>query len=138
MSIVLSTLVDKSFDPIAVMEEAYSMKMCGVNIDGTSTSFFKESAKLHNLGYKKVGKRGDLQAVLDALKSGNSLVIAHMGKGTFTQGDGHYIILARVNDKGQVYVYDPNIKSRNGWYDFNNVVAAELKGSGSFHIITKG
>lgn len=138
MSIVLSTLVDKSFDPIAVMEEAYSMKMCGVNIDGTSTSFFKKSAKLHNLGYKKVGKRGDLQAVLDALKSGNSLVIAHMGKGTFTQGDGHYIILARVNDKGQVYVYDPNIKSRNGWYDFNNVVAAELKGSGSFHIITKG
>jgi len=135
MSIVLSTLVDKKLDPVAVMEEAYSMKTCGVNISGTSTSFFKKSAKLHDLGYKKVSKRGDLQAVLDALESGKSLVIAHMGPSTFTKS-GHYIVLARVNEDGKVYVYDSNKSSRNGWYDFNKVIVKELKGS--FHIITKG
>lgn len=135
MAIVLSTLVDKSYDPVTVMEEAYSVGSCGVGISGTSTSFFKKSAKLHDLEYKRVSKNGDLQAVLDALESGNSLVIAHMGPGTFTRS-GHYIVLARVNDKGKVYVYDPNKSSRNGWYDFNKVVVKELRGS--FHIITKG
>lgn len=137
MSIVLSTLVDKSLDPVAVMEEAYGMKSCGVNISGTSTSFFKKSAKAHDLGYKAVGKKGDLQAVLNALKSGNSLVIAHMGNGTFTKS-GHYIVLARVNENGKVYVYDPNKSSRNGWYDFEKIIVAELKRIGKFHIITKG
>lgn len=135
MSIVLSTLVDKSLDPVAVMEEAYGMKACGVNISGTSTTFFKKSAKAHDLGYKRVSKRGDLQAVLNALESGKSLVIAHMGPSTFTKS-GHYIVLARVNENGKVYVYDPNKPSRNGWYDFNSVIVKELRGS--FHIITKG
>ena len=144
MAIVLSTLVDKSYDPVAVMEEAYSLKSCGRYIEGTLTSFFKKSAKLHNLSYKSVGKNGDLQTVLNALKSGNSLVIAHMGQGTFTSG-GHYIVLSRVNDKGQVYVYDPyhavNVKKRksgNGWYDFNTVIAKQIHRYGRYHIITKG
>ena len=135
MAIILSTLVDKSYNPVAVMEEAYGMNVCGVNISGTSTSFFKKSAKAHDLGYKRVSKSGDLQAVLNALESGNSLVIAHMGPGTFTRS-GHYIVLARVNDKGKVYVYDPNKSSRNGWYDFNSVIVKELRGS--LYIITKG
>ena len=135
MSIVLSTLVDEKLDPVAVMKEAYGLGSCGVSISGTSTTFFKKSAKLHDLDYKKVGKRGDLQAVLDSLESGNSLVIAHMGPSTFTKS-GHYIVLARVNENGKVYVYDSNKPSRNGWYDFNSVIVKELRGS--FHIITKG
>ena len=143
MSIILSTLVDKTFTPPVVMEEAYGLGSCGVNISGTSTSFFQKSAKLHNLDYKSVGKKGNLQLVLDALKSGNSLVIAHMGQGTFT-GSGHYIVLSRVNEQGQVYVYDPyhavNVikrKSGNGWYDFNSVIVKQLNENGKFHIITK-
>jgi len=135
MSIVLSTLVDKTYDPVTVMKEAYGMNACGSGISGTATSFFKKSAKLHDLDYKRVSKSGDLQAVLNALENGNSLVIAHMGPSTFTRG-GHYIVLARVNDSGKVYVYDPNKTSRNGWYNFNSVIVKELRGS--FHIITKG
>ena len=135
MSMILSTLIDKSYDPVFVMNEAYGMKACGKGISGTSTSFFKKSAKAHDLNYKRVSKSGDLQAVLDSLSSGNSLVIAHMGPGTFTRS-GHYIVLARVNEKGQVYVYDSNKASRNGWYSFNSVIVKELRGS--FHIVTKG
>ena len=97
---------------------------------------------MHNLGYKAVSKKGNLQSVLDALESGNSLVIAHMGKGTFT-GGGHYLVLSAVRDDGKVYVVDPyhdvNKKKRNsgdGWYDFNSVIVKQL--AGSLHIITKG
>ena len=142
MAIVLSTFVNDTFTPPVVMNEAYGMGSCGTGISGTSTSFFKKSADLHNLEYKSVSKKGDLQSVLDALESGKSLVIAHMGQGTFTSG-GHYIVLSRVNDKGQVYVYDPyhdvNVtrrKSGNGWYDFNSIIVKQL--GGKFHIITKG
>ena len=142
MSIVLSTLVDDSYNPVVVMNEAQNFGSCGPGISGTNSSFFKKSAKLHNLGYKAVSKKGNLQSVLDALKSGNSLVIAHMGKGTFT-GGGHYLVLSAVRDDGKVYVVDPyhdvNKKKRNsgdGWYDFNSVIVKQL--AGSLHIITKG
>lgn len=134
MAIVLSTLIDDKFTPPVVMEEAYNFGSCGRGISGTATNFFKKSANLHDLGYKKVSKSGNLQAVLNALKTGKSLVVAHMGPSTFTRS-GHYIVLARVNSKGQVYVYDPNKSSRNGWYDFNSVIVKESRGS--FHIITK-
>lgn len=142
MSIVLSALVDDSYNPVVVMNEAQNFGSCGPGISGTKSSFFKKSAKLHNLGYKAVSKKGNLQSVLNALKSGNSLVIAHMGKGTFT-GGGHYIVLSAVRDDGKVYVVDPyhdvNKKKRNsgdGWYDFNSVIVKQL--AGSLHIITKG
>jgi len=141
MAIVLSTFVDKKYTPPVVMQEAYSGDFCGGNIKGTSSYFFAESAKKHGLGYSSVSKNGDKQNVLDALKSGKSLVIAHMGNGTFTNG-GHYIVLSEVRSDGKVYVQDPyhevNAKRRNsgnGWYDFNDVIVKELKGS--FHIITK-
>lgn len=135
MAIVLSTFIDDSFTPPVVMEEAYGFGSCGKGISGTSTSFFKKSAKLHGLGYKSVSKKGNLQTVINSLKDGNSLVIAHMGKGIFTRG-GHYIVLARVNEKGQVYVYDCNNPKKNGWYDFNSIIVKQL--GGNFHIITKG
>lgn len=134
MAIVLSSFVNGSYTPPVVMKEAYSAKYCGGKIVGTSTSFFKYSASLHNLGYQSEKKTGDLQSVLDALKSGKSLVIAHMGKGKFTRS-GHYIVLSKVNDKGEVYVLDPNNNYGTGWHDFNSVIVKELKGS--FHIITK-
>ena len=35
------------------------------------------------------------------------MVIAHMGKGHFTNG-GHYIVLSAINQEGKVYVHDPN------------------------------
>lgn len=143
MAMVLSTFVDKSYDPITVMREAQSGNFCGPGISGTNASFFAKSATTHGLGYQSVSKNGNLQLVLDALKSGNSLVIAHMGPGSFTSG-GHYIVLSAVSDDGKVYVNDPydavnktKRKTGNGWYDFNDVIVKQLKSKGQFHIITK-
>jgi len=132
MASILSTFVDRSLTPPVVMNDAYNMKYCGT--DGTNASFFRKEAAKYNLGYQEITKRGNMQEVLDALKTGNSLVIAHMGPRTFTQS-GHYIILSKVNENGQVYVLDPNGNRGTGWHDFEKVVAKELKRS--FHIITK-
>lgn len=137
MAMILSTFIDKSYTPPVVMQEAYSQgagKYCGGGVIGTNASFFKFSAKKHGLGYSAVSKSGNKQTVIDALKSGKSLVIAHMGQGTFTNG-GHYIVLSKINEKGQVYVLDSNHSRRTGWHDFDKVVTKQLKGS--FHIITK-
>ncbi len=136
MAMILSTFVDSSYTPVRVMEEAYGGKYCGSGISGTSVDFFRFSAQKHNLDYQGVGKKGDMQVVLDALKSGNSLVVAHMGQGTFTNS-GHYIVLTKVNEKGQVYVLDSYNSRRTGWHDFNSVIVKQLKSYGKFHIITK-
>ena len=47
----------------------------------------------------------DADAVAEALRAGMP-VIAHMGRGTFTNG-GHYIVLRGITDDGQVLVNDP-------------------------------
>ena len=134
MAMILSTFINRSYTPPIVMEEAHAGKYCGYGISGTNASFFKYSASRHDLSYQRVDKSGNKQDVLNALASGNSLVIAHMGPGTFTNG-GHYIVLSKVNENGQVYVLDSNNNRRTGWHDFNSVVVKELKGS--FHIISK-
>ena len=136
MAMILSTFVDSSYTPPVVMEEAYGGRYCGKGISGTSVDFFKFSAAKHGLGYQSVSKKGNLQLVLDALQTGNSLVVAHMGQGLFTNS-GHYIVLTKVNDKGQVYVLDSYKSRRTGWHDFDEVVVKQLKSYGKFHIITK-
>lgn len=139
-AIVASTLLgNKQYNPVYMMNLAYSYHDCGAGISGTNAGFFQKFAKKFNLGYQSASKsQGNL--VVEALKTGRSMVIAHMGKGHFTNG-GHYIVLSAINQEGKVYVHDPNNRGNkknrgtgNGWYDLN-MIASELKGS--FHIITK-
>ena len=63
------------------------------------------------------------QEVINALGSGNSLVIVLMGPGTFTTG-GHFIVLTGVNSSGQVSVADPASRDRTNtkWFSFNTIV----------------
>lgn len=139
-AIVASTLLgNRQYDPVYMMNLAYSYHECGAGISGTNAGFFQKFANKFNLEYQNASKsQGNL--VVEALKTGKSMVIAHMGKGHFTNG-GHYIVLSAINQEGKVYVHDPNNRGNknkrgtgNGWYDLN-MIASELKGS--FHIITK-
>lgn len=135
MAMVIANMVDPSITPVQTMNEAHSMGYCGPGISGTSAGYFKKAASKRNLGYSAVSRGGNTQSVINALKSGNSLVIAHMGPGMWTSG-GHYIVLAGVNSKGQVLVYDPASRNRTGkYYDFNSKIVSQLKGQ--LHIITK-
>ena len=143
MAIVVSTYEnDRKYNPVYMSDRAYSTGNCG-KTDGTFTGFFTSEPR--KMGYKvlsvKKNNKSGLQLMLSHLKQGH-LVIARMGKGKFTTG-GHYIVLGGVNSvDNTVYVYDPNnrsnskyLKSGNGWYNFNNIVAKEAK---EFYIIWKG
>lgn len=141
MAIVASSFTgNKTYDPVYMMNLAYSMGDCGSGIRGTNASFFKKAAQKLGFGYKYIGKKNASQ-VVDVLKTGKSMVIAHMDKGHFTD-NGHYIVLTAVNENGKVYVHDPNNrgnsknkKTGNGWYDLD-MIAGELKSG--FYVITKG
>ena len=142
-AIVTSTFMQSSqYDPVYMMKLAQKGGHCGYGISGTSALFFKTFSKEFGFSYEEVYKndRAGAKAV-EALKSGKSMIIAHMGTGTFTN-NGHYIVLSAVNSEGLVYVHDPNNRnntkyknSGNGWYDIQTIIK-ELKGS--LHIITKG
>lgn len=142
-AIVASTLMQSSqYDPIYMMKLAQKGGYCGYGISGTSAWFFKSFSKEFGFSYEEVYKNDRAGAkAIEALKTGKSMIIAHMGNGTFTN-NGHYIVLSAVNSEGLVYVHDPNNRrntknrgSGNGWYDIQTIIK-ELKGS--LHIITKG
>ena len=133
---------DKQFDPIYMNAEATKRKMCGGGSTGTKQAFFGSMAKAFKYGYVGLNKSDKVtpNTVISNLLKGH-LIIARMGKGTFT-GGGHYIVLAGVRPSTrQVYVYDPNNRnnskykgSGNGWYSFNNII---LKEANNFYIIYK-
>ena len=93
--------------------------------------------RFYGLNVETVGKdEASVQKVVDALATGEKLVIAIMGPGKYTSG-GHYIVLAGINGDGKALVYDPNSRqTRNGdsWDEFD-VIVKENKGS--FWIISR-
>lgn len=134
-AMVASSLTNNTnYDPVYMMNWAHRTGHCGSGIDGTSAGFFETFSNGLGLKYQKVGKE-NTDIVVNSLKNGNTLVIAHMGPGHFTTG-GHYIVLAGLNDKGEVYVEDPNNNRRTGYWDIN-LIANELQSHGKFHIISR-
>ena len=69
----------------------------------------------------------DSTEVLNALKTGNALVIALMKKGHFTTG-GHFIVLTGMTSNGEVSVADPNHSSNNANFSFANIIKPEAAG----------
>lgn len=133
-AIVATSLTgNRTYDPVYMMNWAHKEGQCGAGISGTNSGFFSIFAKNLGLNYQSVG-RDNTNQVVEALKTGKSLVIAHMGKGDFTN-DGHYIVLSGINDKGEVMVQDPNDKGKNHYWDLNKI-ANQLQVGGKFHIIS--
>ncbi len=133
-AIVISSFTgDRQYNPIYFSDMAKSTGDCGYGISGTMTSFFSKVASKFNYGYEHVSKyNGD--RLVELLKQGNALAIAHMGPGHFT-GGGHYVVISQVNDKGEVYVVDPNHNRATGWFSLNDIVAKESKTG--FYVIIK-
>lgn len=129
-AIVASSLTgNKKYDPIYMSDLARTGVDCGSSISGTRESFFPYMAEKFNFNVVTVSK-SQTDKVVDALKTGKALVIAHMGYGHFTTGEGHYIVLSAINSKGEVLVYDPGHRANTEkWFSLNSVVADELKGN---------
>ena len=77
-----------------------------INKKGTKEDFFIKLGEEYNIPVVKTGSKS---AVSSALSEGK-MVVAHMGKGNFTDS-GHYVVLAAMVDNNTVAVLDPNGRS---------------------------
>lgn len=134
LSIILSSFQDREINPMTVTQQVCSAGGCY----SSGTSYGTLATVAQSYGYKTqfVSRSGDISKVTNALATGDSLVIALMGPGTFTSG-GHYIVLTGTRSDGYVSVADPASRTRTNtkWFSMNLVVE-EAKDSG-FLIITK-
>ena len=76
----------------------------------------------------------DKDAILAALNAGQP-VIAHMGRGTFTD-NGHYIVLRGVAPDGTIYVNDPATLDRSKETYSLDLIIEESKSEDPFMILT--
>lgn len=132
LAIVISTLTEKDVNPATVTDWACKNNYC--TISGTMGEIMITYPKKHGLSVEYVTKE-DSDKIKEALKSEKSLVIASVGKGTFTS-TSHYIVLRGISGDNKVLVADPNsIEKSREFFDFN-LILNELK-EPYFYIISK-
>ena len=119
LAIVVSTLTEEDVNPSDVTNFACNNGYCYPG--GTINSIMLDYPVRHGLKVEKANKL-DKQKIINALKSKNSLVVALMGKGSFTTSS-HFIVLRGASNDGRVLVADPNSleKSKRFW-SFNTIL----------------
>lgn len=102
---VVWEFADKTVTPYT-LAQLYVKKKFRKDGNGTKPGCFKWTAAKYKLRFKRLYKK---DAIIDALDKG-ALVVAHMGKGYWTNG-GHYITLWAWKD-GAFYACDPGSSKR--------------------------
>jgi len=122
MAIVVSSLSDETVDPPHMAQWAYQN---GYWCSGSGSYHGLISGAANAWGLSSTGNLL-AQDIVDALSSGK-LVVALMGKGTFTKG-GHFIILRGVTSAGKILVADPaSISRSNQEWDLSLIVREAKK-----------
>lgn len=128
LAIVVSSLTDTEINPKEMADWAYENGYCIPN-GGSFHSLIPEGAE--HYGLSVTGARAsEGQKIIDALSSGK-LVVAIMGKGTFTT-TGHFIVLRGVTAAGKILVADPfSINYSNREWDLSLILNEASKRAGS-------
>ena len=131
IAMVISSMLNKAVTPIDTTKVVCKYGRCssgGTYID----DLYKALKNDYGMNVKWEGNK---QNVVNALSSGNSLVVALMGPGTFTSS-GHYIVLTGIDSAGNVSVADPASRERTkNKYKFNLIL--EQKQASNFLVITR-
>ena len=101
MAMILSSYTGNTKDPLYMAKWCYDNGFY-VKGSGSSHNMIVECAKAFGLDGEPLGR--DREKIIEALVNGK-MVVALMGKGTFTKG-GHYIILRGITDDGKILVSD--------------------------------
>ena len=135
LAMVISTLTDNTINPKQMADWAYQNGYCAEGI-GSYHSLIEGAANSFGLQVEQANIL-EGQKIADAL-SHNKLVIALMGKGTFTSS-GHFIVLRGITENGNVWVADPKNKKNNQKTFSLGLLLSEAKASteGPFWIISK-
>lgn len=111
MAIIVSSFLGKTITPVETTEWACSNSYCTQS--GSSHALICAQAKKYGLNCSgEISSNSDLQPVVDALASGNSLVVVLAKSGYFTKG-GHFFVLTGIDSNGNVSVADPANVSNN-------------------------
>lgn len=109
VSIVVSSFTAQKIDPSYMAPWAAAN---GYRAEGSGSYHTLISLGVSSFGLLTEGaSRREGERIKNALRNGK-LVIAHMGKGTFTSG-GHYIVLRGITADGQILVADPSSLERS-------------------------
>lgn len=106
-AMVATTLTGKTVTPSEVAKLA---KEKGYEVSaGTSWGLFNNLGSIYNFHGEEIGK--DDNSILAALNSGKKVIVSE-GKGTWTSGAGHIIVLAGASD-GKIMVNDPYSREKS-------------------------
>ncbi|NDO45730.1 C39 family peptidase [Clostridium sp. MD294] len=135
LAMVVSTLTDITINPKQMADWSYQNGYCAEG-SGSYHTLIENAAKTFGLQVEQATVL-EGQKIVDAL-SDNKLVIALMGKGTFTSS-GHFIVLKGITEQGNVLVADPKSKKNTRKTFPLGLILSEAKGSadslGPFWII---
>lgn len=106
LSIVISSLTDIKIDPVQMCAWAYE-KGYWFSGQGSLHNLIPEAATAFGLNAIGVENAQGVQDKLRTALSEGKLVIALMGRGSFTRS-GHFIVLRGITEDDMVYVADPN------------------------------
>ena len=121
LAMVVSSLLGEPHGPIETTEKVCSTGGC-VSY-GTDRWWLGSVAESYGLKVSYVNGKDNPAALVSELSSGNTLAIALMGPGTFTNS-AHFIVLTGYDGNGNISVADPwsrdltNIK----WFDINTIL----------------
>ena len=133
LAMVISTFTDTTVNPKQMADWSYQNGYCAEG-SGSYHTLIENAFVSFGLQVEQVNVLQG-QKIADALSNGD-LVIALMGKGTFTSS-GHFIVLTGMTEEGEVYVADPKSEQRSQQtYPFG-LILSEAKGEGAFWIIHK-
>ena len=135
LAMVISTLTDIKINPKQMADWAYQNGYCAEG-SGSYHTLIENAAKAFGLQVEQVSVL-EGQKIADAL-SNNKLIIALMGKGSFTS-NGHFIVLRGITEQGNVLVADPKSKKNTQKTFPLGLLLSEAKGNadglGPFWII---
>lgn len=105
MAIVISSFLGREVSPVETTNWACSNGYC--TSSGSSHSVIPGLAAQYGLNStNEISSSSNLQPVVDALASGNSLVVVLAKSGEFTNS-GHFLVLTGVDASGNISVADP-------------------------------
>ena len=126
MAIVISSLTGQIYDPIYMSKWSVKNGYYAVG-SGSYHSLIPNSAKAFGLNVEGLGN--DKAKVVEALNNGK-LVVALMGKGTFTNS-GHFIVLRGITSDGKILVADPaSYKRSKQQFDIDLIMNEARQGAG--------
>lgn len=103
LAMVISTLTDIMITPKEMADWAYKNGYCAEG-SGSYHTLIENAVKSFGLQVEQASIL-EGQKIANAL-SNKKLVIALMGKGTFTSS-GHFIVLRGITEQGEVFISDP-------------------------------